>query len=252
MREITQIENYKVEIWRRSYQRTMNLTVRPDGRVRVTCGKRLTIRQIERFVGESQTFIKKRLSEIEELRARFPAKQYLSDENFLFFGETWPLQLVWTWKPKVKVVAAERLLEMLAPLTSTSDERRKAMNRFFKKQAVLHLRERVDFFAARMGLIPSSLSIRGQRTRWGSCSSDAALSLNWKLLAAPLEVIDYVVIHELAHIRHMNHSAEFWALVAEYQPQWKTSRQWLKDHEFAIGTQFQASASNPHSATPNL
>jgi predicted metal-dependent hydrolase len=242
VREFTQIENYKVEIWRRSYQRTMNLTVRPDGHVRVTCGKRLTQKQIERFVGESETFIRKRLAEIERLRAEHPPKQYLNGEEFLFFGERWALDLIWTWRPKVKVSAGERFLEMLAPVSSSAEERRKALNRFYKKQAALHLGERVIYFSKAMGLIPSAISIRGQRSRWGSCSSDRAVSLNWKLLAAPLEVIDYVVIHELAHIRHMNHSEAFWALVEEFCPQWKTSRRWLKDHEFAIAMQFQASS----------
>jgi predicted metal-dependent hydrolase len=60
-------------------------------------------------------------------------------------------------------------------------------------------------------------------------------------LAAPLATIDYVVIHELAHIRHLNHSADFWSLVARHHPQWKASKRWLKEHEFAIGVQFQTS-----------
>jgi predicted metal-dependent hydrolase len=238
VKEFTQIENYQVEIWRRSYQRHMNLTVRHDGHVRVTCGKRMSIRQIVRFVGESQPFIKKRLAELATLRARFPVKTLLSGDELLFFGELWRLEVIWTWSPKVKVKLSENFLEMLSPTTATLAERQRALNRFFKKQAELHLRERAAHFGALMNLPPRKVLLRGQTSRWGSCSSDEVITLNWKLLAAPLEVIDYVVIHELAHIRHMNHSSEFWALVAEYQPQWKTSRRWLKEHEFAIATQF--------------
>ena len=238
MREFTEIENHKVEIWRRPSQRSMNLTVRLDGRIRVTCGKRISVREIVRFVGESSGFIERRLAEIEVLRAKFPAKSWLSGDEFLFFGEYWPLQVVWTWSPKLKVEVREKVLEILAPTTATLVERQKALNRFYKKQAALHLDERLAHWSRAMNEKPEAVSIRGQRTRWGSCSSDNKITLNWKLLAAPPEVIDYVIIHELAHMAHMNHSPKFWARVAQFQPHWKTSRRWLKEHEFAIANQF--------------
>ncbi len=241
VKEFTQIEKYTVEIWRRAYQRSMNLRVGPGGQLRVTCGRRISVREIERFVGESREFIEKRVLEIETLRRRFPEKQYVSDEEFLFFGERLKLDVVWTWTTRAKVQANEFRLELLAPVNSTREERRRAMHSYFKKQARLHIEERVEFFAGSMGLFPKQISIRGQRTRWGSCSASGEISLNWKLLAAPLAVIDYVVVHELAHMRHMNHSREFWQLVESFQSTYKVSRRWLKDHEFEIGTQFQGS-----------
>ena len=179
--------------------------------------------------------------QIESLRRRFPEKQYVSDEEFLFFGERLKLDVVWTWTARARVQANESRLELLAPVTSTREERRQAMQVYFKKQARLHIAERVEFFAGSMGLFPKQISIRGQRTRWGSCSPSGEISLNWKLLAAPLAVIDYVVVHELAHMRHMNHSRDFWHLVERFQPTYKTLRRWLKDHEIEIGNQFQAS-----------
>lgn len=217
----------------------MNLTVKPDGRVRVTCGRRVSQRQIAHFVLESREFIQKRILEYETLRKHFPEKQYSSGEPFLFFGQSVPLEVIWTWTTKVRVHAGEGLLEMLAPLASSKLERQKAMHLFYRKQARLHLTERVEHFAQKMQLFPRQLSVRGQKTRWGSCSSRGEVSLNWKLLAAPLEVIDYVVIHELAHMRHMNHSPQFWELVACFHPEWKACRRWLKEHEFPIAVQFQ-------------
>jgi predicted metal-dependent hydrolase len=93
-----------------------------------------------------------------------------------------------------------------------------------------------------MGHFPSHVSIRGQRTRWGSCSSEGAISLNWKLLAAPIDVIDYVIVHELAHIRHLDHSPQFWSLVETFYPDWRLAKLWLKEHEFSIGVQFHTEA----------
>ena len=75
------------------------------------------------------------------------------------------------------------------------------------------------------------VSIRNQRTRWGSCSAKGNITLNWKLLMAPPDIVDYVIIHELAHRKHMNHSQKFWQFVELYSPRWKEYRKWLVKHE---------------------
>jgi len=238
VKELTQIENFRVEIRRRSYQRSMNLRVEVGGGLKVTCGKSVSLRQITGFVRDSREFIQKRVLHFEALRLQHPEKQYLSGEIFLFLGRRRTLEVVWTWASRVRLTATEAELEMLAPLSSTQGERMKACQRFYRKQAQLHLAERVAHFAAAMDLQPKKLTIRGQSTRWGSCSSQGLVSLNWKLMAAPEEVIDYVVIHELAHLQHMNHSPRFWELVGRFQVEWRASKRWLREHEFELGVQF--------------
>jgi predicted metal-dependent hydrolase len=89
-----------------------------------------------------------------------------------------------------------------------------------------------------MDLAPRSFAVRGQTTRWGSCSARGQISLNWKLMAAPLEVIDYVIVHELAHLVHMNHSRRFWDLVGRFHPDWRSAKAWLSRHEPEINSQF--------------
>ena len=84
--------------------------------------------------------------------------------------------------------------------------------------------------AAEMGLSYKSLSITSAKTRWGTCSGDNALRYTFRLLYCPKEVIDYVVVHELSHIRHKNHSRLFWQEVEKYIPDWKARRKWLKSH----------------------
>lgn len=238
MKEITQIENYQVEIRRRAYQRSMNLSVRPDGQLRVTCCRRMPLGEITRFVTESERFIQKRLLEIDSWRKKYPPREMISGEKFWFLGEERVLDVVWSWNVRSKVSVSESSLEILAPLTSTTEERRQALHRFFRRQAQVHLLERVKHFAPIMKLYPRTLSIRGQRTRWGSCTANEGLNLNWKLLAAPPSSIDYVVIHEIAHLRFMDHSKAFWNLVGQYHPDWKAARAWLKEHEYEIGIQF--------------
>ena len=238
MKELIQIENLQVEIWRRAYQRTLSLRVRPDGLVRVTCARGIALWAIERFVGESRQFIQKRQREIEQLRALHPEKKFLSGETFLYFGEPRPLEVIWTWAERTRVRWTGERLEMLAPLTSLEGERRKALHAFFRKSARPHLEARVQHYTALSGLRAERVSVRGQRSRWGSCTSEGAISLNWKLMAAPEWVIDYVVVHELAHTRHLDHSPRFWRLVEEYFPERRAATAWLRANELALSQQF--------------
>lgn len=90
------------------------------------------------------------------------------------------------------------------------------------------LRRRTAYFADRMGVDYGRITIRDQRTRWGSCSARGNLNFNWRLILAPAEVLDYVVVHELAHRREMNHSGQFWRLVGNVLPDYQARRQWLK------------------------
>jgi predicted metal-dependent hydrolase len=86
-----------------------------------------------------------------------------------------------------------------------------------------------DEEAAALGVSFRRVEIRDQRTRWGSCSSLGTLSFNWRLVLAPFEVLDYVVVHELCHLRQPNHSPRFWELVASRRPEWRLQREWLRD-----------------------
>jgi hypothetical protein len=103
-------------------------------------------------------------------------------------------------------------------------------------QAAKLMKQQADKIGAQLGLTYKRLIIRGQKTRWGSCSQMGNLSFNWKLIMAPEPVIEYVVIHELAHLKEMNHAKSFWQLVARHCPRWRQHRKWLKDHEAALAS----------------
>jgi hypothetical protein len=109
-----------------------------------------------------------------------------------------------------------------------------AIDRWYRRKA----RERIEAVAGteseRLDLHPKKISIRDQRTRWGSCSTSGTLSFNWRLVVGPEHALRYVVIHELVHLEHHNHSRRFWAALTEALPDWKRSALWLRANERAL------------------
>lgn len=105
---------------------------------------------------------------------------------------------------------------------------REAIERWYRRQARLEVAPRLDAACARWGSKYNGLTIRGQKTRWASCSSTGAMSFNWRLLLAPPEILDYVVEHEVCHLEVMDHSARFWRLLASRSPRWREHSAWLK------------------------
>lgn len=126
---------------------------------------------------------------------------------------------------------------LLVGLGSAQDGLAPLVEGWYRVEARRVLGRKADEFARGMGVVYAGLSVRGQRTRWGSCSHRGTLSFNWRLLMAPEPVVDYVVIHEVAHLKEMNHTKRFWALVAERCPLWREHKKWLDDH----GTEMAAS-----------
>jgi len=105
---------------------------------------------------------------------------------------------------------------------------RAALERFYRRAARAEIAPRLDAATARAGTGYRRLTIRGQRTRWASCSSEGGMSFNWRLLLAPPEILDYVVEHEVCHLEVMDHSPRFWALLGSRVPGWRAHAAWLR------------------------
>ncbi|MDQ2623165.1 MAG: M48 family metallopeptidase [Actinomycetota bacterium] len=111
-----------------------------------------------------------------------------------------------------------------------------AIDRWYRREARKRIEPVVSVEADRLGLHPEKISVRAQRTRWGSCSTSGTLSFNWRLVLGEPEALRYVVIHELVHIEHHNHSRRFWNALSEAMPEWKTWAAWLRANERALLT----------------
>lgn len=117
------------------------------------------------------------------------------------------------------------------PLSADLSE---AKRNVYIRKAKETITKRTSYFARLMGVSYRNITIREQKTRWGSCSSEKNLNFNWKLILAPPEVLDYVVVHELCHLKEMNHSKAFWDEVGKVMPEYETYKLWLKENGWRL------------------
>jgi predicted metal-dependent hydrolase len=195
--------------------RRVRVTVDPDGSVTVTLPRRAPERAAKEAVQELAPWIARR----RRVFARAAAEIARPAGTVPYLGEPLTLQ------PQP---GRERVHRRGDVLLVPERDPRPALERFYRRAARAEFRARLDAATARAGTRYTGLTIRGQRTRWASCSSEGAMSFNWRLLLAPVEILDYVVEHEVCHLEVMDHSPRFWALLESRVPEWRAHAAWLR------------------------
>jgi hypothetical protein len=198
--------------------RRVRVTVEPDRGIEVVLPRRASERAAGAAVAELRPWIERRMRELERAQAMVAAR----GQRVPYLGEL--LDLV----PEPGRLRVHRRGEEL--LVPAGDEQRPALERWYRRAAHREVGERLQDACAQAGTSFTKLTIRGQKTRWASCSRGGAMSFNWRLLLGPEEVLDYVVWHEVCHLEVMDHSRRFWALVASRCPDYRAQSAWLRRH----------------------
>ncbi|MEP7133379.1 MAG: SprT family zinc-dependent metalloprotease [Chloroflexota bacterium] len=213
----------KVDRILHSKRRTIALVIEHDSSVTVRAPLRMSARAIRDFVEKHAEWIEKKQYEMNS-KVPEPIKQYHPGENFLFLGREYSLEIVQSQHKKL-------ILDDHFKLTESARENAELVfHNWYRNQALQIITERVKYFSDQYDFHYAKIRITSARTRWGSCSSKGTLSFSWRLILTPIETVDYVVIHELAHTVHQNHSKRFWALVEKIMPDYKELRKRLRQH----------------------
>jgi len=205
----------------RSKRRTIALIVETDGSVTVRAPLRTTDRSILKFVEEHAGWVESKQAKIREAVPIQP-KQYLPGESFLYLGQSYPLEVVRNQKRKLMLEDGFKLSE------SMQANAKQIFQNWYRQEAGRIIPERVQRFAEDHHFSYKKIRISSARTRWGSCSASGTLSFSWRLIMTPLDVVDYVIIHELVHTIHHNHSKQFWEMVEILLPDYRDRRKRLK------------------------
>lgn len=214
-----------IKIKRYRTAKTIKLRILEDGSLVVTTHTFTTEKQVKKFIESQREWIEDKLLPIHKKR------KYLTTErsNLLFRGKEYDFRLSVQKNKRPKTSLLDKTITVTVK-NEEHTETRVVLQKWYKKEAKKYFVERVPLLADLVDKNVKNVTIRSQRSRWGSCSSRSTISLNWKLIQTPDWISDYVIYHELAHLTHMNHSKAFWNLVNNYFPEYKNAEKWLKDN----------------------
>lgn len=218
----------------RKRRKTISLQVSSNSGLIVSAPYFTPASEIDRFVREKQNWISKTIQKHTEDFIRNKAKEYITGEMFYYLGESFPLEVFFEKNEREGLVFWGNRFYL-----NTADATEKGIFYFvswYKKKAREYIHQHVNFFSREIGVLPRKIKITSAEKRWGSCSADDNLSFGFRLIMAPPDIIDYVIVHELMHIKEKNHSAAFWKLIEVVMPQYKAHRRWLKEnnHKFIL------------------
>jgi hypothetical protein len=178
---------------------------------------------IRDFVSEKSAWIDRKIVEIAN-RPKSHPREFRDGEKFLYRGDLYPLSIIDAAAAPISFDSGFRLSKHSIP------DAKQVFIEWYKEQAAAAIRERLQFFSSLSGILYGTFRVTGARSRWGSCNAKGKLCFSWRLAMAPEHVLDYVVVHELAHLEHRNHSRRFWDRVGNIFPSYMESERWIKDH----------------------
>ncbi len=209
--------------------RSIKIQVKPSGEVVVTTPRFIPKWSINSFVKKSESWIEEQLTKIKH-QTQFGETK----DSIKIFGKTYHKKVTLQDNHPVGVKIIDHDF-VINPIENKQQKIKNEIDRFLKFTAEKYILPRTKQLAEKMSIGFNKITLREQKTRWGSCSSQGNLNFNWRLVHCPPKVIDYVIIHELSHRKQMNHSQKFWDLVKKYDPEYKKHRGWLKRNGLTLG-----------------
>ncbi len=228
MDNITQlIANERVfTLIRRRTRRTLRLQVKPNFTIVVT-GPWLTPPHVAiQFVIQHESWIEKQIALLEAKHQKRPIYLFKSGDTLRYLGKHYCLVVQAGGTRATATLSGDQLIVSIQ--NPTPDRVKAVVTQWYKRRALDIFQDRIDKYAKPIGRTPTRIRLSSALTRWGSCSPTGTICLRWTLIMAPLWVLDYVVIHELCHLVHMNHSPAFWTLVRSIDPDFKKAEIHLK------------------------
>lgn len=211
----------------RSRRKTASIYIERDGKVSVLVPEKLTARQVEDILESKRKWIYQSLAEWQDLNANRIQRDYVNGEGFLYLGRSYRLKLVSDLPEPLMLKDGYFCLRATKGSAPDADA---VFREFYRAKGAVRIPPRVAYFHTKMGVKSKSIKIMDLKHRWASCTASGNLNFHWKCMMAPLTVIDYIVVHELAHLIHSNHSAAFWNEVDKVMPDFQERKIWLRDN----------------------
>jgi predicted metal-dependent hydrolase len=228
LEELEKILGIDIDKIIRSKRKTIGLQITERGEliIRIPIGTKE--KTIIKIVEKHKRWINKKKGEINLRNIKFIPKKFIEGENYLFLGKNYPLRI--SKKQKEDMVFDSGYFFVNK---NVSDCKKIFMN-WYKEEGLKIIGERVNYFAIKGGFNYNNIRITSANKRWGSCSFKGNLNFSWRLIMAPLPIVDYVVVHELSHTMEKNHGKKFWRIVSSIIPDFKERERWLKKNGYLL------------------
>ena len=218
------------ELYTSTKAKKVSVTIK-NQRVRVAIPMGLSLDYAKNFVEENKEWILTHFQKHLSQSGNFSPKKYVSGEKLFYRGRKYPLLIEETSESNYYALfIGSRIMVYVPPGLSPENQStlaKKIIEEWYRGQAEKLLSEQVSYYSKLLAISFNKLKIKDQKTRWGSCSNKGNINLNWRIIMAPNQVAAYVIIHELTHLKYLNHSKDFWKKIEQYLPDYKKWKKWL-------------------------
>ncbi len=225
---MTNIADIRINKIVRSKRRTLALEISQDAGLIVRAPAKASLDYIEKIIQQKRDWILKKQGLALSRAKRFSPKKFVDGEDFLYLGDTYKLSI---GEDCCLPFAFDGGFRLSRPYIASG---RELFTKWYTLKAHTMIQKRLKLYSHVTGLKYTKFSISGAKKRWGCCSVNGSLHFTWRLIMAPLKVIDYVVVHELTHIAVKNHSRAFWTKVSTIMPDYKHAKDWLRHNGFLL------------------
>ena len=208
---------------KKSARKTTSIYIERDGTISVLAPEPYDLNVIEQILESKRSWIYRNLAEWEDLNRTRVEREFVNGEGFPYLGSTYRLQIVDKATHDLSLKNGMFILKR----SSLSNARLKFVE-FYKEKAKTRIPKQVEKYTRLMGLQPSGFRVQELKNRWASCSADGMLNFHWRCMMAPLSALEYIVVHELAHLKYPNHTAEFWNTIEKALPDYQKAKGWLR------------------------
>jgi predicted metal-dependent hydrolase len=227
MNETLQIENLQFAVVRTPSRKTLGITVERNGELTLRTPETCSETLMEQFAREKLLWVYTKLEEKQLLQQSFRQREYVNGEGFYYLGRSYRLMIV-NSEVNTPMLRLHRGYFILQDAGLTVAKRH--FIHWFLNHAKTWLWERTHLYTERLNVAVSSLNVRDLGYRWGSCGPNAAINFHWRTILLPPPIIDYILIHELAHLREPHHGKAFWTLLNRTLPDWPQRKRWLAEN----------------------
>lgn len=222
-----QVKDIEYELAPGSSRRTTDVVIERNGRIVVRPPITHTPEQVDAVVESKRLWIYRNLAEWKDMNATAVAREWVNGETFLYLGSAYRLTFVSDQPSPLMLKDGYFRLSRKLMETGGVEAAKQAFERFYAEKGLQRMSERIAFYAPRVGVSVSEIRVKDMGYRWASCGRSGSLNFHWKCVMAPVRIIDYIVVHELCHFRHRDHSDAFWNEVDKVLPDWRKRKDWL-------------------------